>query len=98
MLPRDPRKPYVISAIDYHFHDAHPTPRLSRERELVVSNQGSNIHNVTILGTDYSRDIEPGERIDLGRVGDLLGTPGRHSFVCTYHLDRDMTGVIVVAR
>ena len=97
VLPRDPTRPYVITAIDYHFHDAHPTPRLAAEREVIVSNQGRNIHNVTIPEIGYSRDLMPGERISLGTVGALFDRRGRHRFSCIYHLDRDMTGVIVKA-
>jgi hypothetical protein len=97
VLPRDPTRPYVITAIDYHFHDAHPTPRLAAERLVIVTNQGRNVHNVTIPEIGYSRDILPGERISLGTVGALFDRPGRHRFSCAYHLDRDMTGVIVKA-
>ena len=96
ILPRDPDKPYVVTAIDYHFHDAHPTPRLDAARELVFSNVGSNLHNVTIPEIAFSRDIQPGERVNLGPVGELLPEPGRHRFYCVYHRDRDMTGVVVV--
>ncbi|HEX9891273.1 MAG TPA: hypothetical protein VGB28_04370 [Actinomycetota bacterium] len=96
-LPRDPDAPWVISAIDYHFHDAHPTDPLAPEREVVVSNQGRNVHNVTLADIGFSRDIQPGERISLGPAGELVPGPGRITLRCTYHLDRGMTGVIVVA-
>ena len=94
-LPRDPNAPYVISAIDYHFHDAHPTEPLAADREVVVTNQGRNVHNVTFEAIGFTRDIQPGERLSLGRIGDLLEGPGRHALVCLYHLDREMTGTVV---
>jgi len=97
ILPRDPNAPYVITAIDYHFHDAHPTPRLSPEREVIVSNQGRNLHNVTFEELGFSRDLEPGDRISLGKIGELLERPGDHPLVCVYHVDREMTGLIRVA-
>jgi hypothetical protein len=95
-LPDDPNKPYVVTAIDYHFHDAHPSRLLSPEREVVISNQGSNVHNVTFEGTDFARDVQPGQRLSLGPIGALVDESGRHRFVCKYHLDRGMRGVLVV--
>lgn len=95
-LPDDPNRPYVVTAIDYHFHDAHPSRLLSPDREVVISNQGSNVHNVTFEGTTFVRDIQPGERLSLGPIGELLNEPGRHTFVCKYHLDRGMRGVLLV--
>jgi hypothetical protein len=95
-LPDDPTRPYVVTAIDYHFHDAHPSRRLSPDREVVISNQGSNVHNVTFELTTFVRDIRPGERLSLGPIGDLLDEPGRYRFACKYHLDRGMSGVLIV--
>jgi hypothetical protein len=95
-LPDDPNRPYVVTAIDYHFHDAHPSRLLSPDRVVVISNQGSNVHNVTFEGTSFTRDIQPGERLSLGLIGDLLDEPGRHRFTCKYHLDRGMRGVLLV--
>ncbi len=91
-----PSRPYVISAIDYHFHDAHPTEELAPDREIVVSNQGRNVHNVTIEGTGYSVDVQPGERLSLGPAG-VRFPPGRSAIVCRYHADRGMSGTILVA-
>ena len=68
-LVDDPTKPYGVTAIDYHFHDAHPTLPLSPDRTIVVTNEGRVRHNVSIPGTDFSKDIEPGDRIVLRDVG-----------------------------
>jgi hypothetical protein len=95
-LPDDPNKPYVVTAIDYHFHDAHPSRLLSPRREVIISNQGSNVHNVTFEGTNYARDIQPGERLSLGPIGRLFDEPGPQRFACKYHLDREMRGVLLV--
>lgn len=95
-LGNDHSRPYVVTAIDYHFHDAHPSRLLSPDREVVISNQGSNVHNVTFEQTTFVRDIQPGERLSLGPIGELLEEPGRYRFACKYHLDRGMTGVLVV--
>ena len=88
--------PYVVTAIDYHFHDAHPSLAIPLDRAVQFSNQGRNPHNVTIEGTDYDRTIEPGERITIEPIGSLLPSPGRYAFVCRFHADRGMSGVLVL--
>lgn len=90
------RGPYVVTAIDYHFHDAHPSLAIPLERAVQFSNQGRNPHNVTIEGTDYDRTMEPGERITIEPIGSLLPSPGRYPFVCKLHADRGMSGVLVL--
>lgn len=89
--------PYVVTAIDYHFHDAHPSAPVPLDRAVQFSNQGRNSHNVTIEGTDYSRNVGPGHRITIDPIGSLLQEPGRYPFFCKFHADRGMSGVLVVA-
>jgi hypothetical protein len=96
-LADDPTKPYGVTAIDYHFHDAHPTLSLSSDRDIIVTNEGRVRHNVSILGTDFTKDIAPGERIVLHGVGTLFGGPGRHVFFCAYHANLGMKGTVIVA-
>lgn len=96
-LVDDPTKPYGVTAIDYHFHDAHPTLPLSPDRTIVVTNEGRVRHNVSILGTGFSKDVEPGDRIVLRDVGELFGGPGPHVFVCRFHASLGMRGTVVVA-
>ena len=88
--------PYVVTAIDYHFHDAHPSLPIPLDRAVQFSNQGRNPHNVTIEGTDYDRIIEPGERITIDPIGSVLPAPGTYPFVCRFHADRGMSGVLVL--
>jgi hypothetical protein len=88
--------PYVVTAIDYHFHDAHPSLPIRLDRAVQFSNQGRNRHNVTIEGTDYDRTVAPGQRITIDRIGSLLPEPGRYPFVCRLHADRGMSGVLVL--
>jgi plastocyanin len=88
--------PYVVTAIDYHFHDAHPTFPIERGRDLVVKNQGRNLHNVTIPALGFSRDVRPGVSLTIAQIGDRLA-PGRYQLLCRLHRDRGMTGVIVIA-
>ena len=89
--------PYVVTAIDYHFHDAHPSLPIPLNRALEFSNQGSNVHNVTVPGTDVDRNFRPGVRFAFEPVGSLLAEPGRYSFYCKLHRDRGMSGTLVVA-
>ena len=88
--------PYVVTAIDYHFHDAHPSLPIALDRALQFSNQGRNPHNVSIEGTDYDRTFQPGVRITIDPVSSLLDSPGRYPFFCKLHADRGMAGVLVV--
>jgi plastocyanin len=89
--------PYVITAIDYHFHDAHPTFPIAPGRDLVVKNAGRNLHNVSIPALGYSRDVAPGEQLVIPDVASLFDSPGRYTLVCIYHQDRGMNGTLVIA-
>lgn len=94
LMGSEPR-PYVVTAIDYHFHDAHPTFPIGPDRDLVVKNAGRNLHNVTIPALDYSRNVRPGEQLTIGDIADRL-SPGRYVLFCKIHVDRGMSGVIVI--
>jgi plastocyanin len=96
-LADDSTKPYGVTAIDYHFHDAHPTLPLAPDRTILVTNEGRVRHNVSIPGTDFTKDIEPGDRIVLRGVGELFGGPGTHVFICRYHASLGMKGTVIVA-
>ena len=95
LMGTEPR-PYVVTAIDYHFHDAHPTFPIGPDRDLVVKNQGRNVHNVTIPALDYSRNVRPGEQLTIGDIADRL-SPGRYVLICRIHRALGMSGVIVIA-
>jgi hypothetical protein len=92
----DPGGPYVVSAIDYHFHDAHPTFPIGPDRDLVVKNVGRNLHNVTIPALGYSHDVRPGQELTIADVAERLGAPGRYAFFCRFHRDRGMRGSIII--
>ncbi len=97
ILPDNPNRPYVVTAIDYHFHDAHPTRPIAVGRTLIVTNDGLNLHNVTIPAAHYSMDVKPGGRLVIKDIGALLGGPGRYPFFCAFHVNLGMKGVIVIA-
>jgi plastocyanin len=89
--------PYVITAINYHFHDAHPTFPIGPGRDLVVKNASQNIHNVTIPALNYSEDVRPGGRLVISDIASRFAAPGRYTFVCLYHQDRGMQGTLIIA-
>jgi plastocyanin len=90
-------RPYVVTAIDYHFHDAHPTLPIGPGRDLIVRNQGRNVHNVTIPALGISRDVRPDGQVVVGSIGDRLAA-GRYELFCEIHLAAfGMKGVIVIA-
>ena len=90
-------EPYVVTAIDYHFHDAHPTRPLVPGQDFVVENQGRNLHNVTIPALGFSEDVRAGDRVTIEDIADRLD-PGRYELVCRIHeASFGMVGVIVIA-
>jgi len=94
---QEEERPYVVTAIDYHFHDAHPTLPIGPGRDLIVRNQGRNVHNVTIPALGISRDVHPGGQVVVGSIADRLA-PGRYELFCQIHLAAfGMKGVIVIA-
>ena len=95
--PDDPTQPFYIVAIDYHFHNAHPTIPLGLDRKVIFESDALNLHNVTIPAIGYSKDLPVGERIVIPHIGSLVSGPGRYTFYCKYHVDRGMAGVIVIA-
>jgi plastocyanin len=61
-----------------------------------LKNRGRNLHNVTIPGLGYSRDVRPGDQLAIDDIADKL-SPGRYAMYCRIHRDRGMSGVIVIA-
>lgn len=98
IFPDDSSKPYVITAIDYHFHDAHPSRPIVPGRTVIFTSAARNLHNVTIPEIGYSKDLKPGGKIVIHDIASLLGGPGQYAFFCKYHVDLNppMQGVIVI--
>jgi hypothetical protein len=90
---------FVVVAVDNHFHDIHPVDRtrIASGRAFVVKNEGRNLHNFTVVGTDISPDIRPGHELRWARISDHL-KPGVYQVICKYHAYVRMTGVFVVTR
>ena len=92
-----PTGPYVSVAVDNHFHDIHAENdiQIDAARALVVKNQGRNLHNVTIVGTDISDDVKPGDELNFDPVGEFLES-GTYDLICKYHDNLGMVGRFTV--
>ena len=88
--------PYTVTAIDYHFHDAHPSLPISLDRTVRFTNVGRNPHNVTFQTVDYHRELPVDGELRIEPISEVVPGPGRYRFFCSYHRDRKMTGVLVV--
>lgn len=82
-------------AVDNHFHDVHPQDDITFgvDRPFVVRNEGSNLHNVTIVELDFSKDVRPGRSLSVPPL-----QPGTYHLVCRYHDEQGMTGKFTVTR
>ena len=89
--------PYGVVAVDNHFHDIHPEDdiEIRAARVFFVRKEGSNLHNFSIVGTDISKDLRPGDRFTLKPVGQRL-EPGTYDVFCKYHDNVGMTGRFTV--
>ena len=96
--PNSQTGPYVVVAVDNHFHDIHPSdpPIIAANRPFEVKNEGSNLHNFSVVGTHISVDIQPGKDMGWSRIGAHL-KPGTYQVVCTYHAYLGMVGLFTVA-
>jgi plastocyanin len=93
-IPEPSTGPFVISAIDNHFHDVHPSEHktIAAGRPVVVKNYGLHRHNFTLVGTGISEDIPPGDDIEIGTL-----PPGHYTLFCKYHVSVGMAGAFDVA-
>jgi hypothetical protein len=96
--PNSQTGPYVVVAVDNHFHDIHPSdpPTITADRPFVVKNEGFNLHNFSVVGTSISVDLRPGTSLDWPRIGAHL-KPGTYQVACSYHAYLGMVGVFTVA-
>jgi hypothetical protein len=97
--PQPTTGPFVVVAVDNHFHDIHYAERIdiAEDRPFEVRNEGRNLHNFTVVGTNITIDIRPGHDFIWPRLGDVL-KPGNYQVVCTYHAYVGMGGHFTVTR
>ncbi len=63
---------------------------------LVIRNDGANLHNFSVDGTDVDIDIPPGEVVRTEAISGAVPA-GTHTFFCSYHRSRGMEGEITVS-
>lgn len=97
--PEPTHGPYVVVAVDNHFHDIHPVddPSIAGHREFVIKNEGFNLHNFTVVGTRISINIKPGAVLRWRHLGNHL-RPGTYHIFCKFHVDQGMRGIFTVTR
>jgi plastocyanin len=97
--PEPTRGPFVVVAVDNHFHDIHPVDHtaIKKSRALVVKNEGRNLHNFTVVGTGISVDLRPGQSFRWDPIGKYL-SPGRYFVICKYHVAEGMVGAFRVTK
>jgi plastocyanin len=97
--PEPTHGPYVVVAVDNHFHDIHPVddPAIASRREFVIKNEGFNLHNFTVVGTHISVNIKPGGVLRWRHLGNHL-RPGTYHVFCKFHVDQGMRGIFTVTR
>ena len=92
-LVRPTNGPYVSVAVDNHFHDIHPEDniQIAADRTFIVKNEGRNLHNFQIGGTDIDVNLRPGEQFKIDPLGAELGE-GEWSVSCKFHASMGMVG------
>ena len=91
--------PYVSVAVNNHFHDVHSEDdvQLAGDRSLVIRNEGSNLHNVTLAEADIDVDLKTGEEFSIGPPLTYLLEAGKtYIFFCKYHPEDRMLGQFTV--
>jgi hypothetical protein len=92
-LVRPTTGPYVSVAVDNHFHDIHPEDhiQIASDRTFIVKNEGHNLHNFQIGGTDIDVNLRPGEQFKIDPLGSELDE-GVWSVSCKFHASMGMVG------
>jgi hypothetical protein len=97
--PEPKHGPYVVVAVDNHFHDIHPVddPSIAAHRGFVVKNEGFNLHNFTVIGTKISINLKPGDVLRWRHLGNHL-PPNTYHVFCKFHLQQGMKGTFTVTK
>ncbi|MEA2507505.1 MAG: Cupredoxin-like domain [Actinomycetota bacterium] len=97
--PEPKHGPYVVVAVDNHFHDIHPVddPSIAAHRGFVVKNEGFNLHNFSVAGTNISINLKPGQTLRWRHLGHHL-PPGTYHVFCKFHVEQGMRGVFTVSK
>jgi plastocyanin len=63
---------------------------------IVITNNGTALHNFSIEGTSISVDTQPGQTTRLEAPGPSFA-PGTYTIFCKYHRSQGMVGTLVAS-
>jgi plastocyanin len=82
----------TIQEVDFSFQPS--TVNANTSQAIVITNNGSALHNFSIEGTPISVDTQPGETTSLEAPGPSFA-PGTYTIFCKYHRAQGMEGTLV---
>lgn len=66
-------------------------------QSLIARNDGNALHNLTVDGTWFGKDVHPGAQIHVPSLDRIVGAnPGTYTFSCIYHSAAGMVGRLIV--
>ena len=71
----------ALEADDYYFKPTNVTLTAGKQATIVVKNEGSTVHNLTVEGLGVSKDIQSGKSEKV----PVTAAAGTHPFHCQYH-------------
>jgi len=83
----------TLTQVEFHFDPI--DLRMRASQGLVIQNKGTVVHNFTVLDHGIDIDVQPGASSTTEAIGQML-QPGTYHFVCKYHRDQGMIGVLIV--
>ncbi len=81
----------ALTMVDFSFQPA--TFTASTSQSIVLTNNGSALHNFSIEGTPIDQDVQPGQSVTLAPPGPSFA-PGTYTFFCKYHRSQGMSGTL----
>jgi plastocyanin len=84
---------FTVVMVDNAFEPACFTA--SAEQGITLVNEGSAIHNFTMVGTQVDVDVPPGEEFNGDPVAGVVA-PGTYELICDLHEALGMVGEVTV--
>jgi plastocyanin len=84
---------FTIVMVDNAFEPACFTA--GAEQGITVVNEGSAIHNFTMVGTQVDVDVQPGAEFNGDPVAGVVA-PGTYELICNLHEGLGMVGEVTV--
>jgi plastocyanin len=84
----------TIQEVEFAFQPSQVN--VSTSQAIVITNNGTALHNFSIEGTSISVDTKPGETTRLEAPGPSFA-PGTYTIFCKYHRSLGMVGSLVAS-